>query len=151
MHVEYAQTMQRYVPLISRGLISNGWESELVEPLAAAIDSMKREAERFATARDTRLMSGPSRAVRERVNAELRRVERELIRPSGLIGRPWWRSLIYAADVNNGYATMSFPGVNEAVRERDESRVRTELDDLTAAFHAATAALASAREALNGR
>ncbi len=150
-YVEYAQTMQRYVPLISRGLVSNGWERTLAEPLAAAIDSMKREAERFVAARDARLMRGPSRAVRERANAELRRVERELIRPSGLIGRPWWRSLIYAADVNNGYATMSFPGVNEAVRERDASRTRTELDDLTAAFHAATAALASAREALSGR
>jgi N-acetylated-alpha-linked acidic dipeptidase len=147
-YVEYARTMQRYVPLVTRGLARQGWDSSLVQPLAEAIDGMAEAAARFTAARDARLATALPKAVRERANASLRRVERDLTRPSGLLGRPWWRSLIYAADVDNGYATMSFPGVNEAVRSGDAARARTELADLVAAFTRATASLDAAREAL---
>ncbi len=151
-YVEYARTMQRYVPLVTRGLARNGWDSTLARPLAAAIDSMEREAQRFASARDARLDgSALPKAARERVNRSLRAVERSLTRPEGLLGRPWWRSLIYAADIDNGYATMSFPGVNEAVRAGDADRARRELADLAEAFRRATADLSAAREALGSR
>jgi N-acetylated-alpha-linked acidic dipeptidase len=145
---EYAATMQRYVPLVTRGLARQGWDSTLAAPLAGVIDSMARAATRFAEARDAQLGEELPKRARERTNAALRRVERELTRPSGLLGRPWWRSLIYAADVDNGYATMSFPGVNEAVRAGDAARAGTELADLTDSFRRATAALDAAREAL---
>ncbi|HMS04162.1 MAG TPA: transferrin receptor-like dimerization domain-containing protein, partial [Gemmatimonadaceae bacterium] len=150
-YVEYAATMQRYVPLVTRGLARQGWDTALVTPLDAAIRAMAKSAEQFGAERDRRLATGLSKGARERTNAALRRVERELTRPSGLLGRPWWRSLIYAADVDNGYATMSFPGVNEAVRAGDADRARTELADLTAAFTRATASLDAAREALGSR
>ena len=150
-YVEYARTMQRYVPLVTRGLVRNGWDSTLVRPLADAIDSMEQEAMRFAQVRDERLATSPPKLVRERANAALRTVERALTRPSGLLGRPWWRSLVYAADVDNGYSTMSFPGVNEAVRAGDADRARAEIDDLSAAFRAATQSIARAREALGAR
>jgi N-acetylated-alpha-linked acidic dipeptidase len=150
-YVEYAATMQRYVPLVTRGLARQGWDTALVAPLDAAIRAMAESAEQFSAERDRRLETGLSKGARERTNAALRRVERELTRPSGLLGRPWWRSLIYAADVDNGYATMSFPGVNEAVRAGDAARARTELADLTAAFTRATASLDAAREALGSR
>jgi N-acetylated-alpha-linked acidic dipeptidase len=148
---EYAATMQRYVPLVTRGLARQGWDSTLASPLAGAIDAMARAATRFAEARDAQLGEELPKRARERTNAALRRVERELTRPSGLLGRPWWRSLIYAADVDNGYATMSFPGVNEAVRTGDAARAGTELADLTDSFRRATAALDAAREALAAR
>ncbi len=147
-YVEFARTMQGYVPLVSRGLARNGWDSTLVAPLAAAITAMEREAANFVQARDARLANTTPKAVRQNTNRALRNVERALTRPQGLLGRPWWRSLIYAADIDNGYATMSFPGVNEAVRANDAARARTELADLTSAFNAATAALVQARTAI---
>jgi N-acetylated-alpha-linked acidic dipeptidase len=55
---------------------------------------------------------------------------------------------VYAADVDNGYSTMSFPGVNEAVRAGDAALAKTEINDLSAAFRAATASIARARGAL---
>jgi hypothetical protein len=35
-YVEFARTMQGYVPLVTRGLARNGWDSTLVAPLAAS-------------------------------------------------------------------------------------------------------------------
>jgi N-acetylated-alpha-linked acidic dipeptidase len=75
-------------------------------------------------------------------------VERSLTRGEGLRGRPWYRSLIYAADVDNGYATIIFPSVAEAVRAGDAALVRREIADLAARFDSATAALSAARAAL---
>jgi N-acetylated-alpha-linked acidic dipeptidase len=147
-YVEFARTMKGYVPLVSRGLARNGWDSALVQPLAHAIDSMHAAAERFTASRDAQLAVLLPKAVREQTNSALRNVERSLTRPQGLLGRPWWRSLIYAADVDNGYATMSFPGINEAVRARDAARAQSEIDDLTNAFAAATKALVDARSAI---
>jgi N-acetylated-alpha-linked acidic dipeptidase len=148
---EFARTMTDYVPLVTRGLARQGWDTALVAPLSAAIAQFGEAATRFAREREVRLATPLAKAARERTNAALRRVERELTRPSGLEGRPWWRSLIYAADVDNGYATMSFPGVNEAVRAGEAERTRRELADLVAAFDRATGALDAARVALGGR
>ena len=75
-------------------------------------------------------------------------VERALTRPEGLRTRPWYRSLIYVADENNGYANMVFPSINEAIRARDEALTGRELTDLVQRFDAATAALERARAAL---
>lgn len=150
-YVEFANTMQQYVPLVTRGLTRNGWDTELAAPLIVAIDSLQAEAERFAEVRDARLERTVPKSVRERTNRALRDVERGLTRPEGLFGRPWWRSLIYAADIDNGYATMSFPGVNEAVRAGDAERAQREISDLTEAFTRATTALTTARQTLAPR
>ena len=78
----------------------------------------------------------------------MREVERALTRPAGLRTRPWYRSLIYVADEDNGYANMVFPSVNEAIRASDERLTADELADLTRRFDAATRALADAHAAL---
>ena len=69
-------------------------------------------------------------------------------RAEGLVGRPWYRNLIYVADVDNGYATMVFPSVHEALRANDERLTSEEIADLAQRFGAATRALTAARSAL---
>ncbi|MEO7712695.1 MAG: transferrin receptor-like dimerization domain-containing protein, partial [Gemmatimonadaceae bacterium] len=101
------------------------------------------------TARDRVLAAGtPSRDRRSAVNAALLGVERALVRPSGLRTRPWYRNLIYVADVDNGYSNMVYPSVNEALRANDERLTNVEIADLAQRFSAATRALATARTAL---
>lgn len=90
----------------------------------------------------------PSRDRRAAVNSALLGVERALVRPEGLRTRPWYRNLIYVADVDNGYANMVFPSVNEAIRANDQRLTSEELADLARRFGAATRALAAARTAL---
>ena len=89
-------------------------------------------------------------ATRREANRSLLQVERALVRPQGLRTRPWYRNLIYVADENNGYANMSFPSVNEAIRAGDAALSAREIVDLAQRFDAATAALNRAQRVLAG-
>jgi N-acetylated-alpha-linked acidic dipeptidase len=144
-YVEFANTMRRYLPSMKDGFKKKGWDPALVNPLGAAIDRLQSSAAQFATARDVALKSTLNKATRENTNRALIKVERAFTRPAGLKGRPWYRSLIYVADVDNGYSNMNFPGVNEAVRAGDAAAAKVEVSDLVARFGTAAAALDEAR------
>jgi N-acetylated-alpha-linked acidic dipeptidase len=146
-YVEFARTMQRYVAPIERAMALKGWSGPTLE-LRSAIGRMEREATSFAAARDSMLATSLAGARFDETNAALRDVERALTRPAGLRSRPWYRNLIYVADENNGYANMTFPSVNEAIRAGDERLVADELSDLARRFDDATRALTRARQAL---
>lgn len=133
-YVEFAATMRRYVPPLTRSFVAKGWDTTAVASLASAIARLERSATAFAVARDQALANGASRPAQVKTNTTLLQVERAFARPSGLKGRPWYRSLIYVADIDNGYANMNFPGVNEAVRAGDHALALTELADLTQRF-----------------
>jgi N-acetylated-alpha-linked acidic dipeptidase len=99
--------------------------------------------------RDAALAAGVAPAAQAAANSALLRVERALARPTGLKSRPWYRSLIYASDVDNGYSTMSFPGVNESIRYGTQAETISEINDLAARFGAAADAVDAARTALS--
>lgn len=149
-YVEFARTMRKYLSPIDRALSVKGWPGSSA-PLAAAIDRMERGAVAFGAARDQALMGELPRAKQEATNAALLQVERAMTRPEGLRTRPWYRNLIYVADVDNGYSNMVFPSVNEAIRYGDAALFETELADLVRRFDAATAAIERARVALTAR
>ncbi len=149
-YAEYAATMRDYLPAMDSAFAKHGWKLDTGK-LAAAIGRMETQAKSFASARDAALASSaPSKKTLQRTNSALLRVERALTRPEGLVGRPWFRNLIYVADADNGYANMVFPSVNEAVRAGDAARTARELDDLAGRFDAATAALRDAQQAVGG-
>ena len=147
-YVEFATTMQRYLPALDRAIAAKRWNVSS-SALRDAIVAMEREAAAFGAARDRLLAAGtPDRDRRAAVNAALLGVERALVRPEGLRTRPWYRNLIYVADVDNGYANMVFPSVNEALRANDQRLTADEIADLARRFDAAARALAAARAAL---
>lgn len=147
-YVEFARTMRRFVPVVERGIAQKQWNAR-VAPLSAAITALEASASAFAAARDSALLRGITRAQSTRANEALLKVERAFARGSGLKSRPWYRSLIYASDVDNGYSTMTFPGVNESIRYGSEAETQGEIDDLAARFLAAAAAVDEARTALS--
>lgn len=146
-YVEFARTMRRYLAPIDNNLKARGWSGSS-EPLAQAIDRMERAALEFAAIRDQALERGISVSVQRATNTELLKVERAMTRPEGLSSRPWYRNLIYASDVDNGYSTMVFPSVNEAIRYGDIALFTREMTDLAGRFDAATAAIIAASGAL---
>ena len=75
-------------------------------------------------------------------------VERRLTRPEGLRSNAWFKSLQFASDVDNGYATVAFPSVSEAIRYGDVATVERELADLVARVDRARVALEEATAAL---
>ncbi len=133
-YVEFARTMRGYVSPVVRSFTAKGWDTTAIAPLATAITRLERTAQQFAATRDSELARGVTRPVQLATNAALMQVERAFARPSGLKGRPWYRSLIYVADIDNGYANMSFPGVNEALRAGDRATTLSELTDLAQRF-----------------
>jgi N-acetylated-alpha-linked acidic dipeptidase len=145
-YVEFARTMQGYLPGIDQALAAKGWNSTMA-PVGAALERFARAAAAFAASRDALLTGTPSEATLSATNAALRDVERALTRPDGLVNREWFRNLIYVADEDNGYANMVFPSVSEAIRANDAPRAAREITDLAAHFDAATAALEAARRA----
>lgn len=149
-YAEFARTMRRYLAPVDRALQQRAWRGSSA-PLAAAIDRMERAATTFNSARDSALAAGIPRARQVPANAALRDVERAMTRPEGLRSRPWYRNLIYVADVDNGYGTMVFPSVNEAIRYGTEAVFAAELQDLVGRFDAATAALERATRAVRGQ
>ncbi len=55
----------------------------------------------------------------ERVSRLLMTLEREWLTPTGLPGRPWFRSLYAATDADSGYDAWMLPALRQAVEARD--------------------------------
>jgi len=136
-YVEFARTMRGYLAPLTRGFTSKGWDAAAIAPLERGIARLEQSAQRFATTRDSALARGVPVSAQRATNTVLLKVERAFARDSGLRGRPWYRSLIYVADVDNGYSNMNFPGVNEALRAGDRALALTEVADLAQRFEAA--------------
>ncbi|HEY7877222.1 MAG TPA: M20/M25/M40 family metallo-hydrolase [Gemmatimonadaceae bacterium] len=146
-YVEFANTMLQYLPPIDRALAKHQWTGSTAD-LRTAIEHLRTEAVRFAAARDSALAGMLPKANVENTNRALLQVERSLTRDQGLATRPWFRNLIYAADVDNGYANMTFPSINEAIRAGDAARTTREIADLATRFDAAARAVDAATAAL---
>jgi N-acetylated-alpha-linked acidic dipeptidase len=139
-YVEYARTMRRFSSQVERAIADKRWTLSGAV-LSAAVLRMEDAAVAFSAARDRALSAQLSPTIAKQVNRTLLGVERQLTRPQGLTTRPWFRNLIYAADENNGYATMVLPSVNEAIRLGDAAVVEREITDLVQRFDAATRVL----------
>lgn len=139
-YVEYARTMKRFASQVGQTMADKHWKLSAAE-LSAAIGRMESAAIAFSAARDRALATQLSPVTAKQVNSTLLGVERRLTRAQGLVTRPWYRNLIYAADENNGYSTMVLPSVNEAIRLGDQTATARELTDIAQRFDAAARAL----------
>jgi len=87
--------------------------------------ALKAAAEAFAKAgaaarvRAEALLAGDRSAASDadvaRVNRAFIMAERDLIEPTGLPDRPWYRHVVYAPGLYTGYGVKTIPGVREAV------------------------------------
>jgi N-acetylated-alpha-linked acidic dipeptidase len=139
--------MRRFGSQVDQVIADKRWKVSAAG-LTTAIGRMEDAAVAFNAGRDRALTAQLAPGTAKQVNASLLEVERKLTRPQGLVTRPWFRNLIYAADENNGYSTMVLPSVNEAIRLGDQTAVGQELTDLAQRFDAATRALQMATELL---
>jgi N-acetylated-alpha-linked acidic dipeptidase len=144
-YANFGVEMNALVAQLDSGIAAKKWTGVSTQPLKDALDRFTAVARAFNTARDT-AKANEERATR--VNRALMQVERRLTRTEGLVSRPWFRSLQFASDIDNGYATMAFPTVNEAIRYADAATANKELADLVTRVDQARAALVEAAAAL---
>lgn len=147
-YTEFAVTMKNYVFRVREGFEKNGWDAKSVGELDRGIATMEKAARAFASERDRVLAAAESVGRYAATNTALLQVERAFARPEGLKRRPWYRTLIYAADIDNGYANISFPGISEEIRYGDAKSAEAEVKDLAARFVNAAGLLDEARKAL---
>jgi N-acetylated-alpha-linked acidic dipeptidase len=131
------------------------------EPGAAAIGSaldglmgagevLAQLGRRLTVVRNGALANGASEARFRASNALLRKVERQLVHPEGLPGRPVLRNLVFASDRDNGYANVQFPAIVEALRDGDRERADAATRDLSTRVRAAAALVEQATNVLGG-
>jgi N-acetylated-alpha-linked acidic dipeptidase len=88
-------------------------------PLRNGLAVLERSSEQYEKALG-RAMEGDAaaRVSLAAVNAQLIGVERTLILPDGLPGRPWYRNQIYAPGLYTGYGVETLPGVRESIEQK---------------------------------
>jgi len=144
-YAAFGTEMTGLVAQLDSGITKKQWTSSVsTQALKDALDRFTAVAKAFNASRPATLDSAKA----ERVNQALMQVERRLTRPEGLVSRPWFKSLQFAADLDNGYATMAFPSVNEAIRYADAATATKELADLVTRIDQARSALVEAAAAL---
>ena len=141
-YVGWGGEMTGLVGQLDSAIARRGW-SVSTQGLRDALGRFTATALSFATARDSALAAGADRPW-ARVNAALMQVERRFTRPEGLASDGWFKSLQFASDVDNGYATLAFPTVNEAARYADAATAERELADAVTRLEASRAALEEA-------
>jgi len=107
-------------------------------PARAAAKAWERNGR---TALDTarKAVAAGDMASATRIHQQLMKVERALLDPEGLVGRPWFKHLIYAPRPT--YKAMVLPALTEAIEARDAPRAKTEAERLTRALTRAADAL----------
>jgi N-acetylated-alpha-linked acidic dipeptidase len=137
----YARRVEEFASDVARrwaGGPDEGREAFLKEVNAAAAE-LRTSARLFNQRRDAALAK-PERMAFERLDRQLMGVERALVDPEGIPGRPWYRHLVYAPRFT--YAPEVLPGVAEAVDAGDSARARRQSTRLAAALRRAASTLA---------
>ncbi len=90
-------------------------------PLANAVDSLARAADRYEKAFGRAQASGTAFAQSgaAALNAILIHTERALTVAPGLPRRPWFHHAVYAPGFYTGYGVKTLPGVREAIEQRN--------------------------------
>ena len=108
-------------------------------PLTTASDSLTRAAARYDAAYTTALASGtmsPAKAsALKSINTRLLQAERALTSNEGLVGRGWYKHLLYAPGFYTGYGVKTMPGVREALEQGQWGRVDPEIVRVAAALY----------------
>ncbi|MBI3932933.1 MAG: M28 family metallopeptidase [Acidobacteria bacterium] len=90
-----------------------------------------------------RLVAAERRDLAAQANAALLQVERAFVSPDGLPGRPWFRHVLYAPGTTTGYAAWPFPGLRQAVEDRDPALFAAESAKVVTALDAAAERLSA--------
>jgi N-acetylated-alpha-linked acidic dipeptidase len=109
-----------------------------VTELLAALREFAAAGESADRAADAALAKGDAAAMR-RINEQLMQIERAFVDPKGLPGRPWFRHLLIGPGLTTGYAPWPFPGLQEALENRDAAMFAAELKRVVAVVQAGSA------------
>lgn len=106
----------------------------------AALDGFTQAGEQ-ADAALQRVTDSGDAALAQSANELAGSVERAFVDPQGLPGRPWFKHVLAAPGLTTGYAAWPFPGLAQAVEDRDARLFEGETARVVRAFDTASARL----------
>jgi N-acetylated-alpha-linked acidic dipeptidase len=136
-YAAYAREVQTYLAEVGEAAAARSLALDL-GPARTAAQRWEKAARALGEARERALQASDQKHL-ERIHAALLKVERALLDPAGLVGRPWFKHLIYAPRPT--YKALVLPGLAEAVEAADAERARSEAARLTAALDRAASVL----------
>ncbi|MBL8228693.1 MAG: M28 family metallopeptidase [Bryobacterales bacterium] len=117
-----------------------------LQKLAAAAKLFEAEYQSFA--RRTAALSQDRLA---NVNQSIYRLERTLLAPDGLPGRPWYRHQLHAPGLYTGYGVKTLPGIREAVEAERWEEANAQSKELAKALRALTAEVSRVTAGMRAR
>ncbi|HUX44784.1 MAG TPA: M28 family metallopeptidase [Terracidiphilus sp.] len=135
----YASAIGQYLEAASRKAADDGMGSLSFEQAQAA------DARFAAAARKAHALQAAPDGNLAKLNRTLRAVESDLLSPTGLPNRPWFKHTIYAPGEYTGYAAVVIPGVNEAIDAHKPEVAQQQLTVLAEVLDRAAQTLDSAK------
>jgi len=136
-YAAYAREVRNYLDETQRVAEERKLEVNL-SPARAATQRWEAASRSVLEAANRAVANGDRMRV-ERLHESLMKVERALLDPAGLVGRPWFKHLIYAPRPT--YKPLVLPALTEAIEASDGARATAEVERLTRALNRASAAL----------
>ncbi len=93
-------------------------------PLQTAVDSLQKSTDSLSVLLNKR---GDS-AISDTINKALYTAEQQLLLPSGLPRREWYRHSIYAPGFYTGYGVKTLPGIREAIEQRNWTEAQAQIE-----------------------
>jgi N-acetylated-alpha-linked acidic dipeptidase len=131
---EYADSIAVFINEVQQQPVSRA-STAAFEEMSRACQRMRRAAVEFGRTRDQALARN-DRAALGTLDRKVLRVERALIDPDGIPGRPWYRHVVYAPAFT--YAPEVLPAVSEAIAAHDPARLGRQAHRLVEAMDRAT-------------
>jgi N-acetylated-alpha-linked acidic dipeptidase len=153
----YANTLQEDLDVMRRDAIrrararASDQQKAPITPdfseILSALQELRTAGESADRAADAAVQTNDATTTK-RLNDALVQVERAFLNPQGLPKRPWFRHMLIAPGLTTGYAPWPFPGLQQAIEERDAAMFATESKKVVAAIKAGADRLRAAAGAV---
>ncbi len=134
----YADRILTFIGEVERRAPRGSTNGPAFPDLRAAATELKAAAARFTQTRENAIGAGDGAGL-ARLNRQAIAVERALLDPAGIPGRPWYRHQIYAPKYT--YAPEVLPGIAEAVDAGETSAIAAQAAKVAAALRRAARTL----------
>ncbi|HEX9427440.1 MAG TPA: M28 family metallopeptidase, partial [Candidatus Polarisedimenticolia bacterium] len=104
---------------LAKAIAALGDEGDALDAALHRIEEQPDEERRKSSA-----VAAPTLA---RLNDDLVQVERAFLSSQGLPGRAWFRHSLYAPGLTTGYASWPFPGIAQAIKERNPEMLEAQM------------------------
>jgi N-acetylated-alpha-linked acidic dipeptidase len=136
-YAPYAERIEGFTREVEQRWVASGGVSTPLADVRAAARELGAAAELF-NRRAQDALQNADRSVITGLNQQIIAVERALLDPDGIPGRPWYRHVVYAPKFT--YAPEVLPGIAEAVDGGDRARAGAQAKRVAQALRRAAAA-----------